>query len=65
VRALCQVYNPHSFYVSIPGVRFDMTNPEGRQAFERWVASAIDRRDMELGSIIRQLRNEIDRLRKG
>ena len=56
-----------SFYVSIPGVRFDMKEHEGFVAFGLWLDAQTEPlghpTSLAIGEIIRQLLSEIDRLR--
>ena len=56
-----------NFYVSIPGVRFDMSNDQGKIAFQRWWTGALhagDAADKALLNTVRdQLLREVDRLR--
>ena len=50
-----------SFYVSIPGVRFDMSTEEGRAAVKTWIAQQGASPCVD--DIIDSLLREIDRLR--
>lgn len=52
-----------TFYVSIPGVRFDVGSVDGRTAFERWLSGSLTGQSADIVDAIRQVLREIDRLR--
>jgi hypothetical protein len=54
-----------TFYVSIPGIRFDLTVGQARESFMALIAQAMQSSDTQpwVMQAIRQLLSEIDRLR--